>query len=95
MGYSDTTAGLLGASLLLSGIVASGITAPLFDRFFTHQIGLTLKILVPIVAVGWFSLIWAGRLLFFPGSPYSDRHKSARITSPPCLPFSSSSGYVP
>ncbi|KAG8213882.1 major facilitator superfamily domain-containing protein [Butyriboletus roseoflavus] len=61
MGYSDTTAGLLGATLLLSGIVAAAVTAPLFDRFFTHRLGITLKILVPIVAVGWFSLIWAVR----------------------------------
>ncbi|KAH0827810.1 major facilitator superfamily domain-containing protein [Lanmaoa asiatica] len=61
MGYSDTIAGLMGASLLLSGIVASIVTAPLLDRIFTHKLGITLKILVPIVAVGWFSLIWAVR----------------------------------
>ncbi|KAG6372329.1 major facilitator superfamily domain-containing protein [Boletus reticuloceps] len=61
VGYSDTTAGLMSASLLLSGIVASGITAPLFDRIFTHRLGLTLRILVPIASVAWFSLIWAVR----------------------------------
>ncbi|KAF8135477.1 MFS general substrate transporter [Boletus edulis] len=61
VGYSDTTAGIMSASLLLSGIVASGITAPLFDRIFTHRLGPTLRILVPIVSVAWFSLIWAVR----------------------------------
>ncbi|KAF8554732.1 MFS general substrate transporter [Imleria badia] len=61
MGYSDTTAGIIAASLLLSGIIAAIVTAPLFDRFFTHKLGITLKVLVPIVAVGWFSLIWAVR----------------------------------
>ena len=65
VGYSDTTAGLMGAVLLLSGIVASIITAPLLDRFFTHKLGIALKIFIPIVALGWFSLIWAGRSLLF------------------------------
>jgi MFS family permease len=61
MGYSDTTSGIIGATLLLSGIVASIVTAPLFDRIFTHRLGITLKILIPVVSVGWFSLIWAVR----------------------------------
>ncbi|KAF9227412.1 MFS general substrate transporter [Gyrodon lividus] len=60
-GYSDTTSGLMGASLLLSGIVTSIVTAPLFDRIFTHRLGVTLKILIPIVACGWLSLVWAVR----------------------------------
>jgi len=58
-GYSDTISGLFGATLLLSGILASVVTAPLFDRVLTHHLGVTLKILVPIVAAGWLSLIWA------------------------------------
>ncbi|KAG9316556.1 major facilitator superfamily domain-containing protein [Chiua virens] len=61
MGYSDTLSGLFGASLLLSGILASALTSPLMDRIFTHRLGITLKVLVPIVAAGWFSLIWAVR----------------------------------
>ncbi|KAH7913496.1 major facilitator superfamily domain-containing protein, partial [Hygrophoropsis aurantiaca] len=48
-GYSDDISGLMGATLLLSGIVASIITAPLFDRILTHHLGFTLKLLVPIV----------------------------------------------
>ena len=64
MGYSDTTAGLMGAFLLLSGIIASIVTAPLLDRIFTHRLGVALKILVPIVAAGWLSLIWAGRFFY-------------------------------
>lgn len=60
-GYSDSTAGLLGATLLLAGIVSAAISAPLFDRVFTHRIGVTLKVLVPIVSLAWLSLIWAIR----------------------------------
>ncbi|KIJ67994.1 hypothetical protein HYDPIDRAFT_107555 [Hydnomerulius pinastri MD-312] len=60
-GYSDSISGLMGATLLLSGIVASIITAPLFDRTFTHKLGVTLKTLVPLVGCGWLSLIWAIR----------------------------------
>ncbi|KAG1858154.1 MFS general substrate transporter [Suillus subluteus] len=58
-GYSDTIAGLFGATLLLSGVITGICTAPLFDRVLTHHLGITLKILVPISAAGWLSLIWA------------------------------------
>ncbi|KAJ3487930.1 hypothetical protein NLI96_g3218 [Meripilus lineatus] len=50
-GYSDTISGLMGATLLLVGIVAAGITAPLYDRVLTHHLGLSCKILCPILAV--------------------------------------------
>ena len=50
----------MGAFLLLSGIVASAIAAPLLDRIFTHRLGIVIKTVVPIVAASWFSLIWAG-----------------------------------
>lgn len=58
-GYSDSTSGLFGATLLLSGVMASIVSAPLFDRVLTHHLGITLKILVPVVAGAWLSLIWA------------------------------------
>ncbi|KAG2078963.1 MFS general substrate transporter [Suillus decipiens] len=58
-GYNDSTSGLFGATLLLSGVMASIVSAPLFDRVLTHHLGITLKILVPIVAGAWLSLIWA------------------------------------
>ncbi|KAF7375285.1 Major facilitator superfamily domain-containing protein 7 [Mycena sanguinolenta] len=78
-GYSDHDAGLMGATLLLCGIAAAVVTAPLFDRVFTlvnslcivfkliwsmyfsSHLARTAKILVPIVAGGWLSLIWAVR----------------------------------
>ncbi|KAH7888728.1 MFS general substrate transporter [Phlebopus sp. FC_14] len=60
-GYASSTSGLMGATLLLSGILASVVTAPLFDRVFTYRLGATLKVLVPVVAFGWLSLIWAIR----------------------------------
>jgi MFS family permease len=58
-GYSDTISGLFGATLLLSGVIAGVFTAPLFDRVLTHHLGITLKVLVPIAAGAWLSLIWA------------------------------------
>ncbi|KAJ7666282.1 major facilitator superfamily domain-containing protein [Mycena rosella] len=58
-GYSDHDAGLMGATLLLCGIAVAVVTAPLFDRVFTTHLARTMKLLVPIVAGGWFSLIWA------------------------------------
>jgi len=60
-GYSDDLIGLMGATLLLAGIVGAIATAPLFDRYFTHHYGRTLKTLVPLVAAGWLSLVWAVR----------------------------------
>lgn len=35
------------------------ITAPLFDRVFTHHLAVTSKVLIPVIAGGWLSLIWA------------------------------------
>jgi hypothetical protein len=32
----------------------------LFDRVLTHHLAITSKLLVPIIAIGWLSLIWAG-----------------------------------
>lgn len=52
---------LKGAALLLSGIVAAIITAPLFDRVFTHHLGLAARIFAPIIAACWLALIWAAR----------------------------------
>ncbi|KAG2145999.1 major facilitator superfamily domain-containing protein [Suillus bovinus] len=58
-GYSDSISGLLGATLLLSGVFTGIVTAPLFDRVLTHHLGITIKVLVPIAAGAWLSLIWA------------------------------------
>ncbi|KAH8101314.1 major facilitator superfamily domain-containing protein [Cristinia sonorae] len=60
-GYSEDTAGLFGATLLLVGLVAGFITSPLYDRILTHHLALTCKILCPIVSATWLSLIWAVR----------------------------------
>lgn len=46
--------------LLVAGLIAAAISAPIFDRVMTHHFGLTVKILCPIVGAGWLSLIWAG-----------------------------------
>ncbi|KAJ7188327.1 major facilitator superfamily domain-containing protein [Mycena filopes] len=59
VGYSSDTAGFMGAVLLLSGIVAAVVTAPLFDRVLTSHLAITTKFLVPVLAVSWLSLVWA------------------------------------
>ncbi|KZT05289.1 MFS general substrate transporter, partial [Laetiporus sulphureus 93-53] len=60
-GYSDDISGLFGATILLTGIVAAFITAPLFDRVFTHHLALTCKLLCPFLGGAWLGLIWAVR----------------------------------
>ncbi|KAF8972983.1 major facilitator superfamily domain-containing protein [Flammula alnicola] len=61
VGYSASESGFMGACMLLTGMVSAIITAPLFDRVFTHHLAVTSKVFVPFVAAGWFSLIWAVR----------------------------------
>ncbi|KAI6037954.1 major facilitator superfamily domain-containing protein [Pisolithus marmoratus] len=59
VGYSDTICGLLGATVSLSGIIAAMVSAPLFDRVFTHSIGAAFRIIIPVVSLVWLSLIWS------------------------------------
>ncbi|KAJ7725873.1 major facilitator superfamily domain-containing protein [Mycena maculata] len=59
VGYSSDTAGFMGAVLLLSGIVAAIVSAPIFDRVFTTHLAITSKFLVPVLGAAWLSLIWA------------------------------------
>ena len=60
-GYSSDTAGLMGATILLVGLLATLVTAPLFDRVLTHQLARTCKCLSPVVGAAWLSLIWASK----------------------------------
>jgi len=79
MGYSAEVSGLMGACLLLSGMLMAIITAPIIDRYFTHHLAPLSKVFVPVIAVGWLSLIWAvrphntGALFFYLGC-YRDLH---------------------
>ncbi|KAG9008986.1 hypothetical protein FRB90_008664 [Tulasnella sp. 427] len=50
-GYNSTQSGFLGAAPLIAGIVGAVVTAPLFDRVFTHRLALTVKINVPSLGV--------------------------------------------
>jgi len=61
VGYSADLSGFLSACMLLSGMAMAIITAPIVDRYLTYQLARLSKVLVPIVAVGWLSLIWAVR----------------------------------
>ena len=60
-GYSEDVSGFIGATLLLSGVVASAITSPIFDRVLTRHLALTVKVFVPVLSALWLSLIWAGK----------------------------------
>jgi len=60
-GYSDTVSGLMGAAMLLSGVVTAIAILPILDRILTHHLGITLRILCPFIAVSWVSLIGAVR----------------------------------
>ncbi|EMD35042.1 hypothetical protein CERSUDRAFT_54121 [Gelatoporia subvermispora B] len=60
-GYSPVTAGLMGSTLLLVGLAAAAVTAPLFDRVLTYYLARTCKVFTPILAGAWLSLIWAVR----------------------------------
>ncbi len=52
--------------MLLSGIVAAIITSPIFDRVLTHHLGLAVRVMCPIIAGAWLSLIWAGKEILLP-----------------------------
>lgn len=57
-GYSDDTAGLMGAVLLLVGLVSGAISSPLLDRVFTNHLAFTGKLLLPAMGASWFAMIW-------------------------------------
>ena len=50
----------MGATLLLVGLVAAVITAPLFDRFFARRLAISIKCICPVIAAGWVALIFGG-----------------------------------
>jgi len=57
-GYSADTAGFVGAAFLLSGIVAACVTAPIYDRYLTHHLAPSAKVLVSVLGVVYLTLIW-------------------------------------
>lgn len=59
--YSEETSGLIGATLLLAGIVSAAVTSPILDRILTSHLGRTMQIFVPILSSLWLSLVWAVR----------------------------------
>ncbi|KAI0772495.1 MFS general substrate transporter [Trametes elegans] len=57
-GYSDTVSGLMGAVLLLVGLIAAAVTSPLYDRVLTHHLAFSAKLFCPVMAACWLALIW-------------------------------------
>jgi FLVCR family MFS transporter 7 len=56
-GYSEDEAGIAGAVLIVVGLVAAAIVAPILDR--THAYLLGIKILSPLIALSYLAMIWA------------------------------------
>ena len=48
-------------ALLLTGLLAGLITSPIFDRVLTHHLALTLRCVLPPMAIAWIGLIFAVR----------------------------------
>ncbi len=55
-GYSDTDAGIAGALLILVGLVASALTAPLVDR--TKAFVPAIKVCVPALALAYLAFVF-------------------------------------
>ena len=55
-GYSESDAGIAGAVLILAGLVATLVFAPVLDR--TKAYLLTIKILLPLAAAGYLAFVW-------------------------------------
>lgn len=58
-GYNSDASGFLGAAVFIAGLVGAIITAPLFDRVFTHHLARTLHIVIPVIGAAWLGLAWA------------------------------------
>jgi FLVCR family MFS transporter 7 len=56
-GFSETQAGIAGGILIIVGIIAAALIAPLTDR--THAYVLFIKLLIPLVAIGYLVLLFA------------------------------------
>jgi FLVCR family MFS transporter 7 len=95
-GYDSDQSGYFGAVLILSGIVAAIVSAPIFDRLFFKHLALAGKILAPISAISYLGLIFAIKendmagiyfLMVFVG-PHLLRlrlRKDRRVADPPSL----------
>ncbi|OTA20902.1 hypothetical protein BTJ68_15371 [Hortaea werneckii EXF-2000] len=66
-GFSETEAGIAGALLIVVGLVASAIVSPLVDR--TKRYLLTVRVLVPFIAISYVALIFMPGTQTVPG-PY-------------------------
>ncbi|KAI6882064.1 hypothetical protein KC334_g16486, partial [Hortaea werneckii] len=66
-GFSETEAGIAGALLIVVGLVASAVVSPLVDR--TKRYLLTVRVLVPFIAISYVALIFMPGTHTVPG-PY-------------------------
>lgn len=55
--FSDTSAGIGGALLILVGLLATAVTSPIIDR--TKAYLLSIRLLVPVIALSYLAFIWA------------------------------------
>ncbi|GAA94199.1 uncharacterized protein L969DRAFT_93581 [Mixia osmundae IAM 14324] len=57
-GYTPDTSGFFGAAMILAGLAAAFVSAPLLDRVFQLHLGLAARVLTPILGVGFLSFIF-------------------------------------
>ena len=69
-GFSETEAGIAGALLIFVGLVASAIVSPLIDR--TKQYLFTIKVLVPLISIGYVLVSIAPHLANLPFQPLAN-----------------------
>ncbi|KAF1351023.1 major facilitator superfamily domain-containing protein [Delphinella strobiligena] len=56
-GFSEDEAGIAGGIMIIVGLIASAVVSPMIDR--TKQYLITIRLLVPLIAVGYLILIFA------------------------------------
>lgn len=56
-GFSETSAGIAGAVLIVVGLVTAAVMSPITDRY-KHYLG-TIRVLVPIIVASYIGLIFA------------------------------------
>ncbi|ORY76497.1 major facilitator superfamily domain-containing protein [Leucosporidium creatinivorum] len=59
VGYSSNMAGYIGAAVIVSGLIAAIVCAPLLDRYFPFRLALCAKVLVPVIGISFFALTYA------------------------------------
>jgi FLVCR family MFS transporter 7 len=58
--------GFFGAALIISGLVAAFITAPVFDKVLKRHLAITAKVLLPVIGVSGLDVVSRRCFLLIP-----------------------------